>query len=259
MKILSSLLTIIQRTNSRSISELFDKCTFSEWQEISLFPNYHELIKTAIELHIKQKLDDQRINLWKYAINQVKDMSCDKEVFETLNFIFSSNNVNPTEFALNLKSVLEKSMNKVNALRLVGLPNTCKTLISNCIVEPFICCRMNNHGSENEFFMSNMLNKAIIQCEELYITVATAEDFKSVLGGQPIDIAKKFNEKQLLMRTPVIITSNYDRFGRGHIPPTDENALAIRCFNYRFNCPVLPKVYISWQQFYLYMLSHVYK
>lgn len=250
---------IIQRTNSRSISELFDKCQFHEWQEITLHPNYHELIKTAIELHIKQKLDDQRLNMWKYACNAVKNVIPDPNQFEALDFIFNVNNVSPKEFAANLKSVLEKTEKKINAIRIVGLPNTCKTLISNCIVEPFICCRMNNHGSENEFFMSNMLNKAIIQCEELYITIATAEDFKSVLGGQPIDIAKKFNEKQLLMRTPVIITSNYDRFGRGHIPPTDENALALRCFNFRFNCPVLPKITINWQQFYLFMLANIYK
>ena len=99
---------------------------------------------------------------------------------------------------------------------------------------------MNNHGSENEFYLSNMLKKSIILCEELYITITTAEDFKSVLVGQPIDITKKFNEKQLSQRTPFVITSNYSRFGRGHLPPTVENALSIRCYNYILNSAFKP-------------------
>lgn len=254
---LSSLLKIIQETNSRSISELYDKCEFSDWQEIVKYVNYHDLIKTALELHIKFKLDTQRLNLWKYATKLASKCLPDSKQFEEFEKIFSYNNLDPCEFALNLKTVLEKTEPKINAIRLIGSPNSCKTLISNCIVEPFICCRMNNHGSENEFFMSNMLNKSIIQCEELYITIATAEDFKSVLGGQPIDIAKKFNEKQLLMRTPVIITSNYSRFGRGHIPPTDENALALRCYNYHLTFAYKPIVTLQWEQFYLFLLSRM--
>lgn len=220
--------------------------------------HYHELIKTALELYIKYSLDCQRENLWKYATTIACKYSPDTIQFTELDKIFDYNRIDKHDFAIAVKNILEKSHNKLNALRLIGHPDTCKTLLSNCIVEPFICCRMNNHGSENEFFMSNMLNKSIIQCEELYITIATAEDFKSVLGGQPIDIAKKFNEKQLLQRTPVIITSNYERFGRGHLPPTDENALAIRCFTYRFSTKVKPAVTIEWQQFYLYLLSHMF-
>lgn len=246
---------ILQETNSRSISELYDNCTFSDWQNIVQYHNYHDLIKTALELYIKYKLDAQRLNLWKYAINIAKKCQPDVIQFKEFDNIFKLNNINNKIFARHVKEVLEKVHPKINAIRLVGVPDSCKTLISNCIVEPFICCRMNNHGSENEFFMSNMLNKSIIQCEELYITIATAEDFKSVLGGQPLDIAKKFNEKQLLKRTPVIITSNYERFGRGHVPPTDENALAIRCFSYKFTNKYKPLCTIEWQQFYLYLLS----
>lgn len=254
---LSSLLKIIQATNARSVSELYDKCSFDDWQQIAHMHNYHDLIKTALELHIKYKLDVQRENLWKYAINYAKKCTPNSHQFEEFDRIFSSQNIDPAMFAKHLKTVLEKTENKINAMRFIGVPDSCKTLLSNCIVEPFIVCRMNNHGSENEFFMSNMLNKSIIQCEELYITIATAEDFKSVLGGQSIDIAKKFNEKQLLQRTPVIITSNYERFGRGHIPPTDENALAIRCYTYRFSYKVKPVLNLEWQQFYLYLLSYL--
>lgn len=233
--------------------ELYDKCEFHEWQSIASYQNHHELIKTALELYIKHELDLQRKNLWEYAINKVKSVTIDTEQFIQFSKIFDDNNINVFDFAKSVYDVLTKKHNKINALRINGNFNTGKTLIANCITAPFICCYMNNHGSENEFFLSNMLNKSIILCEELYITIATAEDFKSILGGQPIDIAKKFNEKQTLCRTPVIITSNYDRFGRGHIPPLDEEALRTRCKNYRFDRKVYPTCKLEWQQFYLFI------
>lgn len=203
-------------------------------------------------------MDCQRENLWKYATQKACKQPLDVAQFRAFDALFRTNNVKPTEFASCLRRVLEKSENKINCIRIIGLPNSGKTLISNCIVEPFICCRMNNHGSENEFFMSNMLNKSIIQCEELYITIATAEDFKSVLAGQPLDIAKKFNEKQTLARTPVIVTSNYEKFGRGHVPATDENALSLRCYTFRFDHVYKPPIKLDWHQFYQYLLSVIF-
>ena len=179
-------------------------------------------------------------HLWAYARNKALKHYPEVSQFEEFQNIFDINGIDTQHFAECLIKVLSKTDHKVNTLRLIGTPNSGKTLIANCIVEPFICCYMNNHGSENEFFVSNMLNKSIILCEELYITIATAEDFKSILGGQPIDIAKKFNEKQLLSRTPVIITSNYERFGRGHLPPTDEHALSIRTHTFRFKNEIKP-------------------
>lgn len=180
------------------------------------------------------------------------------EAFEAIDKIFKLNHIDPIKFGTALKRFLKKQDMKVNGFRIVGIPNSGKTLLANCIVSPFICCYNNNHGSENEFYISNFLNKSIILCEELYITIATCEDFKSILGGQPLDVAKKFNEKQLLSRTPVVITSNYERFGRGHLSQTDENALKLRCENFYFNTVIPNNLYkIEWQQFYLYILSHV--
>lgn len=192
--------------------------------------------------------------MWRYALLKANQEAHDLEAFDALSYIFRINNVNPSEFGHSLKKVLTKSHKKINSLRIVGCPNSGKTLLANCIVAPFICCYSNNHGSENEFFISNFLNKAAILCEELYITIATAEDFKSILAGQPIDVAKKFSEKQLLSRTPCIITSNYEKFGRGHLSQTDENALKIRCENFRFNTPIDKELYtIEWQQLYLFL------
>lgn len=241
------------------MSELYDRCDAYEYQSIvQLGADYHFLINSALEIYIKNELELQRKNLWEYAVNLALEHTPDPQQFEVLQYIFHANNIDPFEFSRNLIAVLNKSEKKINCLRLIGAPNTGKTLLANLIVEPFITCYMNNHASENEFYLSNMLNKAIILCEELYITTATAEDFKSVLGGQPIDISKKHHEKQLLSRTPVIITSNYSRFGRGHLPPLDENALALRCFTYTMNKEVRPQCTVTWSQLYLYLFTCFY-
>lgn len=223
-----------------------------------MFPNYHDLLKTALELYIKDCLERQRNDLYNYAVSQAR-WSCDPDLeqFEAFNKIFLANNIDVMGFSEKLMSVLTKRENKINCIRLIGVPNSGKTLIGNCIVKPFICCYMNNHGSENEFFLSNMLNKSIILCEELYVTTATCEDFKSILGGQPIDISKKFNEKQMLSRTPVILTSNHKLFGRNHLGTIDEQALALRCHTFEFTAEVCPEIQLDWQQFYLYIWSHI--
>lgn len=216
---------------------------------------HHELLKTALEIYIKKELDLQRKNLWDYACKQVCKLEVDRVQWEEFKNIFETMNFDPKEFARNLHMILTKKDEKINTLRLIGTANSCKSLLARCIVAPFICSYNNNHASENEFYLSNFLNKSIILCEELYLTVATAEDFKSVLGGASIDIAKKHNEKQLMCRTPIIITSNHQTFGRGHIPPIDESALSLRCIKYNFLSSYKPKTILCWQQFYLYMLS----
>lgn len=219
--------------------------------------DYHFLLNSALEVYIKEELDAQRAGLWDYAVQLAINITPDPKQFDVLNYIFHNNNIDPAEFALNLKCVLNKEKIKLNSLRMIGVPNSGKTLIANCIVQPFITCYMNNHASENEFYLSNMLNKSIILCEELYMTTATAEDFKSVLGGQQLSVSKKHQEKQDLLRTPVIITSNYSKFGRGHLPATDENALSLRCFNYYFKSEVRPTCIVEWPQLYLYLYAHI--
>lgn len=216
--------------------------------------DYHNLLKTGIELYTKLNLDIQRKDLYAYACKKALKSPFNQYQYNEFENIFKINNICILEFALALRDVLIKRDPKINCLRIIGTPNSGKTLIANCIVTPFICCYNNNHGSENEFYLSNMLNKSIILCEELYITIATCEDMKSVLAGQCIDIAKKFNEKQLLSRTPVIITSNYAKFGRGHLAPCDETALALRCHTFRFNNVIKPTCMLEWQQFYHFIM-----
>lgn len=247
----------VKKTQSRSTSELYDKCTYAEWLDIVDIPYYHEIIRAALELYIKHELDTQRAGLIKYVGDSIlSNAKINAYQQSEILQMFNINDIEVKEFCNSVITVFTKSDLKRNTLRMWGVSNSCKSLIANALCLPFICCYMNNHCSENEFYMSAMLNKSVILCEELYITVATAEDFKSVLCGQPINVAKKYNEKQLLSRTPVVITSNHQRMGRGHLPAVDEMALQNRCFNYYFSTSYKPKCYINSENMWYFIVLH---
>lgn len=234
---------LIYKYRARSISELFDKCSSDEFANLLYqCTNYHKMIMPALDLFIKDSLELQRRNRWDYMVSYAK-FNYDEEA-ELLR-LFRTQGIDPVEFATKLKSVFTCEKPKINCVRLYGAPNSGKTLIAQLICSCFIACYANNHGSENEFFLSNFLNKAVILCEELYITQATSEDFKSILGGANIDIPKKYSEKQILSRTPVIVTSNFELFGRGHLNHVDEKALANRCYSFNFSFSFTPKLQIS--------------
>lgn len=165
--------------------------------------------------------------------------------------------MDPKLFVVSLKRWLNCEDEKLNCLRIFGTPNSGKTLLARLICNNFICAFVNNHNSENEFYLSCFLNKAIALCEELMITPATAEDFKSILGGAPLMISKKYNEKQVLIRTPILVTSNHKLFGRGHVPPADEDALCKRCIDYHFTVSYRPKCHVTSEAFAHFVLRHL--
>lgn len=238
-----------------SISKLFDLCTFDEWYSICVFNNYGDLLKCAVELYIKEQLILQRHDLFNYALDTLGPVSVAQQ--HEYNNIFTYNNINKHQFAKDLLSILYMKHPKKNCLRIWGCPNSCKSIISFGICSKFICAYLSNHCSENEFYLSNCLNKSIILCEELFVTPSTAEDMKGILSGKDLDVSKKFNEKQILSRTPVIVTSNYEKFGRGHLPAVDEDALQLRCYSYQFTHAYHPSINLDSDNFYHFMLRNM--
>lgn len=220
-------------------------CSASEWGElISICDvHVHKHLNIALELYIKELLDLQRNDRWCWYVTTAEYY--DPIQVEELRHLFALQNINIIHFANDVYALFKCIDEKRNCLRLIGNSNTCKTLIGTLLVEMFVSAYVNNHNSENEFYLSSFLNKAVCLCEELMLTPATAEDFKSVLGGAKLEISKKYTAKQTLIRTPIIVTSNHSKFGRGHLDPKDEAALANRCYTYRFNIPYKPKVRIT--------------
>lgn len=237
-------INLIYKYHCRSISELYDKCTNDEWAVFVYQnnPHFEKDINLALDLYVKDCLSLQRRNPWEWLIS-FQDFKIEEE-YELLTW-FCAQNINPERFVEAVHDVLNSKEFKKNSLKLWGISNSGKTFIARLLCKYFVCALVDNHASEQPFFFSNFLNKSIILIDELYVTSATCEAYKSILGGAPIDVDKKFNHKQLLQRTPVIITSNFKKFGRGHLPQIDEDAFETRC--YMFNCDTIykPKVTVT--------------
>lgn len=235
--------SLVYKYHARSVSELYNLCTADEWASLCYSSaNYNRDITVALDIYIKDSLECQRRDRWEWLISYQSFLP-DEET-EILKCLLA-NKIDPIVFMTQLKIILDCSEHKKNTFKLWGIPDSGKSLLSQLICKNFICSFVSNHGSEQEFFFSNFLNKSILSCEELYVTTATVEDYKSILGGAPIDIPKKFNEKQLMSRTPIILTSNYKLFGRGHLTPVDEQALQSRCFSFEFICIYKPRVTVT--------------
>lgn len=230
--------------NARSVSELFDQCTADEWSNLIYLSdiNLHKYLNVAHELFIKENLYLQRQDRWGWFVKNAENIP---EQIDQLKELFFQQGISISNFSDCLYDILQEVNPKINTLRLVGTPNSGKSLIAQLIVAPFISAYVNNHNSENEFYLSSFLNKTICLCEELMCTPATAEDFKSILGGAKIDISKKYTSKQILMRTPIIVTTNHYKFGRGHLSPADELALQFRCYTFNFKSIFKPSCIIT--------------
>lgn len=241
-------ISLIYKYKSRSISELYDKCESEEWASLIYLCNgdHYSKIEIALDLFIKDNLSFQRKNRWEWLISYQEFLPT--EEYEILR-LFETQKIDPEMFASTLHDLLIRGTETVNCkkntMKFWGVPNSGKSLLARMIVKFFICSYNSNHGSEQPFHFSNFLNKAIVLCDELYVTTATVEDYKCILGGEPLDIDKKFHNMQLLSKTPIILTSNFELFGRGHLPPIDEQALADRCHLYHFCEKFKPKISIS--------------
>lgn len=253
-------INLVYKYKARSISELYDTCTNEEWANLIYLCNtdYHSKIEVALNLYIKDNLSLQRRNRWEWLISFNSYLPTEENELLRL---FETQKINPEVFAYTLHDLLVSQRDttdcKRNTIKLWGTPDSGKSLIGRLIVKFFICSYNSNHGSEQPFHFSNFLNKSIVLCDELFITTATVEDYKCILGGEPLDIDKKFHNMQLLSRTPIVITSNFRLFGRGHLPPVDEEALTARCHLYHFMNKFKPRVSISAHAF-AHLMSWLY-
>lgn len=129
---------------------------------------------------------------------------------------------------------------KVNTLWLYGLPNAGKSFLATQILYPFNGCIgvISNQGLLNEFALSHILDSSVLLWEEPFTDPSVAQDMKSVLGGKPIAVPMKYTCRQMLVRKPVLITSNYKDLTQGYnCIPVEMEALNARRYIFTLNHP----------------------
>lgn len=227
------------------MSDLLYKCEPYEWRYIqnSTKTNAeHEVIK---QLSIYSK---ERLSLEERAFDYLMTLyvPVEEEPCIELDNILSINNICKRKFILELKSVLNREIQKINTFRIYGRSNTCKTLILDLICSELVCYKSTQGNAQNDFFFAPMLHRSVIMLDEFFVNRLVVEDMKKVLGGGEIDVnCKNIKERQRLKRTPFLVTCQKQAWGRGQIANVDENALSNRCFNYRFDRVYKPKCNIT--------------
>lgn len=158
---------------------------------------------------------------------------------------FAEQNVDPKQFFTDLLEWMSMSHPKKNAFKLWGPPSGGKSMVANCIAEPFISHFQGMTNAHSEFALEGMLETSIAIVEEAFLIPKEADDYKQMMSGGGLSINKKYFPKQTIERVPILVTSNHVQMGRGYLKQADEKALNTRCYIYKFSKPCEPKMKLT--------------
>lgn len=130
------------------------------------------------------------------------------------------------EFWTTLYKILDRSYGKINTIEIVGPPSCGKTFFANFICDFFLAVgHIENFTRQNNFPLQSAYNQRILHWNEAQCEQSKLEDAKKILGGDPCAANIKYQDTQVITKTPVIITAN-----RRHIPWTE--AFRVRMIRY---------------------------
>lgn len=242
---------MIAKYKATSYSALYDKCTAAEWENVlNKYQQSYVLnneITASISLYVKQRLVVEREDRFGYLLDCAENG--DSNSRNAISELFIRNHIVPSDFVHNLEKILNCQETKINCLFLVGPSNSGKSFVAQSISSHFITGYASCANSLSEFSYENFLNKSLIVLEEPFITDVTCDDMKNILAGANIQVGKKYMSKQDLCRTPVIMTGNHHKLGKGYLSPKDEEALKNRLCVYEFTEPFVASSYIKPEHF----------
>lgn len=223
-----------------SYFHFLERVPFASIEPFLAAKQFDEVLRNCVRYSRKRLFDAQNRNLWHYFRQAVTPIR--NTYFERL---LRANHIRPEEFRAAVLSWLQKEHYKKNTLKLIGDPNSGKTMIANLFRDVFISSSWLNSSTGSAFNFGNLVYSTIICLEEPFLPPTMLEDMKNVCGGTPISVDVKYSSFEQLTRKPVIITSNFTTLCRGYAPQISEAAIDLRCFTFRFDTFVPPKCRIT--------------
>nr|DAC81433.1 TPA_asm: NS1 [Tasmanian devil feces monodnaparvovirus 2] len=254
---LKGLIEICIKYQCTNYSEFFQKVPYEIFYLTLL--NHNERYKSQIECAClafqRIRFDRETKDRWSHLIKDKAEVT-QTELNEWDRF-FKCHGTNVNQFGQAIKNTLTCKDQKINCLKLIGPPSTGKTMIVNLIASKFLTHYCTMCGSKSDFYYDGMCNKSLIVVEEIFVIPQQADDFKSIMCGAPLSVNKKFHDKQSLSRTPMLITSNHNLFGRGHLAQADEQALNSRCYIFNFNSAFHPQCSMTCEGLMYFLIKHM--
>lgn len=118
--------------------------------------------------------------------------------------------INPLDFVQKVIAVMDRKPMKINSILLVGESNSGKTV---CFSQPLrtlarFVGMIGNRGSNSDFVYMECINQRMIAVDECVMNPQNLEDFKLLMGGEPLKANVKGKGYETVERTPVILTGN---------------------------------------------------
>lgn len=230
---IGKIFNLCKKHNCFSYSELFVKSSFDEMYKIICIINPIEKINIACMLYSKWRYDLERKNRFEYLLRQT---AVENNFFEEL---LINNHINIKEFVIDFKAWINCEHPKKNVFTIIGPPNTGKTLFISLLQQLFVSKRLNSMDMASDFLFGNLINCNLIIIEEPFFPPIMLEDFKNMAGGQTMSVNSKYLPPQQLIRTPVIISSNFNTLCHGHAASVSEQAVRARSYIYYFKAPIV--------------------
>ncbi|GAA57954.1 non-capsid protein NS-1 [Clonorchis sinensis] len=237
---LDLLRNLVETYDARSFNELNLALTYDERDDIygEYGPQWKETAEHCIQNYTMRILVEQqtsrfedhiRTNSHNRDCQHPKDTLDGEDWLDRLLFV---NRINKQKFLADLTRVMNKQVDRKNAFVLEGPTTTGKTLFVKLIADNYIYGTVQRSGDHSQFFLMNLLNKALALMEEPRITQLTVNDLKELLGGNAFDIHVKHQKDERLTRLPVRITTNNDL--TYYVLGEDGKVIKERCFYYKF-------------------------
>ncbi len=148
-----------------------------------------------------------------------------------------------------VETVMNKTHPKKNTLVMVGISNSCKSLMSKIITAPYTTGLVVKQGlSSSPFNWQNLRYKNLAVVEEPLITPTEVETYKLLMGGERLEVQVKGQDMWELDRTPMVMTAN--GVLSKWVNAVDLQAMINRTFYFECNYEMEPDCQITEQDWY---------
>lgn len=202
--------------------------------------SFKDRVRTIIEYRATQRtmaLHSQRF--WETYYNEFLDElvhpMTENEVW--ISNLFRKNKVNLTQFLAWVEVISDRLLTKVNTLLLFGKTTSGKTLILDSLLKLREPTKLSAMNANSPFYLAQLLNSHVGVMEEITVSDANKDDFKKLLGGEPMHVGVKYqNSPEVLGRVPIFASTN-NRLG-GFLADGDRDALQSRTKTFELNLEV---------------------
>lgn len=207
--------------------------------------SYLQFLSSCLE-HARISIFKEQIkDRWQVLLDYCNTTEYDPKEINEWKEWFNKQSIDVYKFVNDLESLLLCKHPKKNTLRLWGRASTGKTMIVRAIGEPFLCHFQGMCGAHSDFAFEGLLNVTVGIVEEAFFIPKEVEDWKTIMSGQSLTVNKKYLGKQTIQRTPLLMTSNHYKLGRGYVKMVDEHACRTRIYDYHANIEYAPSIKLT--------------